>query len=50
MAERTRLRSYIAVSSLLVLLHAVPAHWVWAKNGLFRQLGAIDFAGCSAVN
>ena len=50
MAERTRLPAYIVFSMTNTIVYSFPAHWIWARNGFLRQLGAIDAAGCSAVH
>ncbi|KAF8362239.1 amt-3 [Pristionchus pacificus] len=49
-AERAKLKSYILLGCLVILVQALPAHWVWDSNGFFFQLGVVDFAGCSAVH
>ena len=48
-AERAKLKSYILLGCLVILIQALPAHWVWDKRGFFYKLGVVDFAGCSAV-
>jgi Amt family ammonium transporter len=50
-AERMRLSAF----ALFVLLWATfvydpIAHWVWAKGGWLRELGALDFAGGTVVH
>lgn len=49
-AERAKLKSYIMLGCLVILVQALPAHWIWDRNGFFFQLGVVDFAGCSAVH
>ncbi|GMR35372.1 hypothetical protein PMAYCL1PPCAC_05567 [Pristionchus mayeri] len=49
-AERAKLKSYILLGCLVILVQALPAHWVWDKNGFFFKMGVVDFAGCSAVH
>ncbi|PAV89117.1 hypothetical protein WR25_05259 [Diploscapter pachys] len=49
-AERAKLKSYILLGCLVILIQALPAHWVWDKRGFFYKLGVVDFAGCSAVH
>ncbi|KJH51395.1 ammonium transporter [Dictyocaulus viviparus] len=49
-AERAKLKSYILLGCLVILIQALPAHWVWDSEGFFYKLGVIDFAGCSAVH
>ncbi|KAK5965615.1 Ammonium transporter [Trichostrongylus colubriformis] len=50
MAERIHVQSHIFVSFFITLVHSVAGHWVWHKNGIFRAMGVIDSAGCSAVH
>ncbi|KAJ8029856.1 Ammonium transporter 1 member 1 [Holothuria leucospilota] len=50
MAERTKLESYCLVSLFNTLIYCFPAHWVWAEEGIFFQMGAIDIAGAGAVH
>ena len=45
MAERTKLESYCVFSLINTLIYCFPAHWVWADNGYFYVLGAVDIAG-----
>ncbi|VDM64333.1 unnamed protein product [Angiostrongylus costaricensis] len=49
-AERAKLKSYILLGCLVILIQALPAHWVWDNEGFFYKLGVVDFAGCSAVH
>uniref|UniRef100_A0A8R1DLF7 Ammonium transporter n=1 Tax=Caenorhabditis japonica TaxID=281687 RepID=A0A8R1DLF7_CAEJA len=49
-AERAKLKSYILLGCLVILIQALPAHWVWDKEGIFYKKGVVDFAGCSAVH
>ncbi|MFH4981970.1 hypothetical protein AB6A40_008679 [Gnathostoma spinigerum] len=49
-AERAKLKSYILLGCLVILVQALPAHWIWDTNGFFFHLGVIDFAGCSAIH
>ncbi|RCN43972.1 ammonium transporter [Ancylostoma caninum] len=49
-AERAKLKSYILLGCLVILIQALPAHWVWDSEGFFYKLGVVDFAGCSAVH
>ncbi|CAJ0951453.1 unnamed protein product, partial [Mesorhabditis belari] len=49
-AERAKLKSYILLGCIVIIIQALPAHWIWAQNGFFFRLGVIDFAGCSAVH
>ncbi|CAI4227482.1 unnamed protein product [Auanema sp. JU1783] len=49
-AERAKLKSYILLGCLVILIQALPAHWVWDSEGFFNKLGVVDFAGCSAVH
>lgn len=49
-AERAKLKSYILLGCLVILIQALPAHWIWDRNGFFFSLGVVDFAGCSAVH
>ncbi|KAK6024024.1 hypothetical protein OSTOST_10175, partial [Ostertagia ostertagi] len=47
-AERAKLKSYILLGCLVILIQALPAHWVWDSQGFFYKMGVVDFAGCSA--
>nr|CDJ89775.1 Ammonium transporter domain containing protein [Haemonchus contortus] len=49
-AERAKLKSYILLGCLVILIQALPAHWVWDSEGFFFKMGVVDFAGCSAVH
>ncbi len=50
-AERIKFSTF-AVFSLLwaTLVYDPVAHWVWAKGGWLRELGALDFAGGTVVH
>uniref|UniRef100_A0A158P7K7 Ammonium_transp domain-containing protein n=1 Tax=Angiostrongylus cantonensis TaxID=6313 RepID=A0A158P7K7_ANGCA len=50
MAERIHLRSHCFVSFFITLVHSVAGHWVWHQSGVFRTMGVVDSAGCSAVH
>nr|CDJ84727.1 Ammonium transporter domain containing protein [Haemonchus contortus] len=50
MAERIHVQSHIFVSFFITLVHSIAAHWVWHQHGIFRAMGVIDSAGCSAVH
>ncbi|WKY04422.1 hypothetical protein Q1695_005430 [Nippostrongylus brasiliensis] len=50
MAERIHLRSHCFVSFFITLVHSIAGHWVWHQRGIFRAMGVIDSAGCSAVH
>ncbi|VDM61562.1 unnamed protein product [Angiostrongylus costaricensis] len=50
MAERIHLRSHCFVSFFITLVHSVAGHWVWHRSGVFRAMGVVDSAGCSAVH
>ncbi|CAD6196143.1 unnamed protein product [Caenorhabditis auriculariae] len=50
MAERIYLKSHCFVSFFITLVHSIAGHWVWHSRGIFRQMGVIDSAGCSAVH
>ncbi|CAD6185306.1 unnamed protein product [Caenorhabditis auriculariae] len=51
MAERVRLKGYIVFSFFSCLWYILlPAHWLWAEEGLLFELGVIDWAGCAAVH
>lgn len=50
-AERISFRGWIAFITLWVLLVYAPlCHWVWAADGYFFKMGAIDFAGGTVVH
>ncbi len=50
-AERISFRGWIAFITLWVLFVYAPlCHWVWAADGYFFQMGAIDFAGGTVVH
>jgi Amt family ammonium transporter len=49
--ERIRFKAYILFTILWATLVYDPvAHWVWGIGGLFRNLGALDFAGGTVVH
>lgn len=50
-AERVRFRGYCVLIFLWALLVYNPlCHWVWASDGYFFKMGAIDFAGGTVVH
>ena len=50
-AERVRFSSYIIFMILFtVLVYAPLAHCTWHPDGLFKQLGVVDFAGGIVVH
>ncbi|CAG9529773.1 unnamed protein product [Cercopithifilaria johnstoni] len=49
-AERAKLRSYILLGCIVILIQALPSHWVWDSQGIFFKLGVVDFAGCSCIH
>jgi Amt family ammonium transporter len=49
--ERIKFSSYILFTLLWALFVYNPvAHWVWAKGGWLKDLGALDFAGGTVVH
>jgi Amt family ammonium transporter len=49
--ERVRFKAFLLFSLLWATLVYDPvAHWVWGVGGLFRGLGALDFAGGAVVH
>ncbi|HRE49154.1 MAG TPA: ammonium transporter [Aggregatilineales bacterium] len=49
--ERVRFRTFLLFSVLwATLVYAPVAHWVWAVGGIFRTMGALDFAGGTVVH
>ena len=49
--ERVRFKTFLVFSLIwATLVYAPVAHWVWAVGGVFRQLGALDFAGGTVVH
>jgi len=49
--ERVRFKAFLIFSLLWATLVYDPvAHWVWGVGGLFRGLGALDFAGGAVVH
>jgi Amt family ammonium transporter len=49
--ERVRFKTFLVFSLIWATLVYDPvAHWVWAVGGIFRQLGALDFAGGTVVH
>ncbi|CAB3409844.1 unnamed protein product [Caenorhabditis bovis] len=50
MSERIHLKSHCFISFFITLIHAIAGHWVWDQEGVFRRMGVIDSAGCSAVH
>jgi len=48
---RIRDSAYIVFTFVCTLLiHAVPAHWIWTDIGWLRVIGAIDLAGAGSVH
>jgi ammonium transporter, Amt family len=49
--ERVRFKAFLIFSLLWATLVYDPvAHWVWGVGGIFRGLGALDFAGGTVVH
>jgi Amt family ammonium transporter len=49
--ERVRFKTFLVFSLLWATFVYDPvAHWVWGVGGIFRQLGALDFAGGTVVH
>jgi len=49
--ERVRFKAFIIFSLLWATLVYDPvAHWVWGVGGIFRSIGALDFAGGTVVH
>jgi ammonium transporter, Amt family len=49
--ERVRFKAFLIFSILWATLVYDPvAHWVWGVGGIFRNLGALDFAGGTVVH
>lgn len=50
-AERVRFLGFcVFVALWSILVYNPLCHWVWASDGFFFQLGAIDFAGGTVVH
>lgn len=50
-AERIRFSVFLIFMVLFsILIYAPIAHWIWHPQGIFRQLGVIDFAGGLVVH
>ena len=50
LAERTNFKAYMLFSMVNTFIYALPAHWVWNKNGWLKTMGVVDFAGCGPVH
>ncbi|CAL2040812.1 unnamed protein product [Caenorhabditis brenneri] len=50
MSERIHLKSHCFISFFITIVHSVAGHWVWDQDGVFRKMGVVDSAGCSAVH
>jgi ammonium transporter, Amt family len=49
--ERVRFKTFLVFTLLWATLVYDPvAHWVWADGGIFRSMGALDFAGGTVVH
>src|SRR5688572_18203737 len=49
--ERVRFKTFLVFTVLWATLVYNPvAHWVWADGGIFRSMGALDFAGGTVVH
>lgn len=49
--ERVRFKAFLIFSVLWATLVYDPvAHWVWGVGGIFRNIGALDFAGGTVVH
>lgn len=50
-AERVRFSAYLLFMVLFTILIYTPiAHWIWHPEGIFKQLGIVDFAGGLVVH
>ena len=48
---RVRDSAYITFAALNALLvHTLPAHWVWTRQGWLAEINAIDLAGAASVH
>ncbi|CAI2351498.1 unnamed protein product [Caenorhabditis sp. 36 PRJEB53466] len=50
MSERIHLKSHCFISFCITIVHSIAGHWVWDQEGVFRKMGVVDSAGCSAVH
>ena len=50
MAERSNFKAVMLFTTFNVLIYAIPAHWIWHKDGWLRTLGARDLAGSGIVH
>jgi len=49
--ERVRFKTFLVFTVLwATFIYDPVAHWVWGAGGIFRQLGALDFAGGTVVH
>jgi ammonium transporter, Amt family len=49
--ERVRFKTFLVFALLWATFVYDPvAHWVWGESGIFRRLGALDFAGGTVVH
>ncbi len=49
--ERVRFKTFLVFALLWATFVYDPvAHWVWGEGGIFRRLGALDFAGGTVVH
>ena len=49
--ERVRFKAFLIFSLLwATFIYDPVAHWVWGTGGIFRHLGALDFAGGTVVH
>ena len=49
--ERVRFKTFLIFTLLWATFVYDPvAHWVWGVGGIFRQMGALDFAGGAVVH
>jgi Amt family ammonium transporter len=49
--ERVRFKAFLVFAILWATLVYDPvAHWVWGVGGIFRNMGALDFAGGTVVH
>ena len=49
--ERVRFKTFLVFALIwATLIYDPVAHWVWGAGGIFRTLGALDFAGGTVVH
>ena len=43
-------KAYCILSVLNIIIHCMPAGWVWGFHGFLKRLGCVDVAGAGPIH